>query len=291
MKKLIIALSVILLVFPLFLLNACSSGEEGNNDIKIMSYNVRVYSPLTDTGEKDLNQRYPRIKERISDMDPDIICMQEFTSFHMELFNPDYSENYGYVLTYRSQVSIDTLIPEATPIFYKKDKFELLDSGTFWLSETPEVISKGWDASYYRICTWVKLKVKATNKEFYVYNTHLDWGEIAAPSSIALILERMQKDCPCVLTGDMNFTPDTQYYTTMTTALSDSRITATESSMPLNGTTNEYSSDETTKVIDYIFYTKEDFQVNNHVVYNDDYTRWGHFASDHYAVGAFLNFS
>ena len=93
-------------------------------------------------------------------------------------------------------------------IFYLKDEVELLDGGTFWLSETPEKPSMGWDAACKRTCTWTKLKMKSTGKEFVYMNTHLDHvGIEARKQGLALIVERANEIVPegtVFLTADFN---------------------------------------------------------------------------------------
>lgn len=94
-------------------------------------------------------------------------------------------------------------------IYYRKEKFDLLDHGTFWLSESPDIVSRGWDAACNRTVTWVKLKLKGNNKSFYYFNTHLDHqGKIAISKSIELITEKILqiagKKPVVILGGDMN---------------------------------------------------------------------------------------
>ena len=93
-------------------------------------------------------------------------------------------------------------------IFFKKDKFTLLKQGDFWLSKTPEIPSKGWDAKIMRICSWVYLQDIKSKKKFYFFNVHYDHqGKIAREESSKLILERIKTIAgkePVILTGDFN---------------------------------------------------------------------------------------
>jgi endonuclease/exonuclease/phosphatase family metal-dependent hydrolase len=98
---------------------------------------------------------------------------------------------------------------EYAPIFYKKDRVRCLQSGTFWLSETPDVIgSKGWDAKYPRICTWGQFKDKKTGKKFWMFNLHMDHrGVEARKQSVLLVMERIKSMCgkqSYILLGDFN---------------------------------------------------------------------------------------
>src|SRR5690606_19046133 len=98
-------------------------------------------------------------------------------------------------------------------ILYKKDRFELLDSGVFWLSETPEVRSIGWDASDHRVCNWGKFREKFSGKEFFFFNTHFYWRkEIARKESgplMAIKIKEIAGDSPTIITGDFNSRPET----------------------------------------------------------------------------------
>ena len=98
---------------------------------------------------------------------------------------------------------------EYAPIFYKKDRIKCLQSGTFWLSETPDVVaSVGWDAKYTRICTWGQFKDRRTGKKFWMFNLHMDHrGVEARKQSVLLVMERIKKMCekqPYILLGDFN---------------------------------------------------------------------------------------
>lgn len=106
---------------------------------------------------------------------------------------------------------------EQCTIFYKKDKFKLIEGNTIWLSETPEKVSKGWDASYNRILSYAKFKDIRDNTEIWFFNTHLDnIGKKAKIESYKLILDKIEKICPAnaniVLTGDFNFNQRSALY-------------------------------------------------------------------------------
>ena len=101
---------------------------------------------------------------------------------------------------------------EYSPILFKKDKFTLIKSGYFWLSQTPEKPSKGWDAACERIATWAQLKDKATGKKFFVLNTHFDHiGTIARQESVKLIQNKtaeLSEGLPQIVMGDFNANPE-----------------------------------------------------------------------------------
>ena len=96
---------------------------------------------------------------------------------------------------------------------YRKDRFNVLDQGDFWFSETPEVPSKGWDATCCnRICSWAKLRDNETEAVFYVFNAHYDHqGKVARKNSSLMLLDRIEKIAegyPVFVTGDFNAVPE-----------------------------------------------------------------------------------
>ena len=111
---------------------------------------------------------------------------------------------------------------EYAPLFYRKDKYEVLDSNTFWLAENPDSVGMmGWDAVCVRIATWAKFKDKATGKIFMAVNTHFDHvGEEARRQSALLIIRKIKEivgERPAVVTGDFNVTDASDAYETITT--------------------------------------------------------------------------
>lgn len=109
---------------------------------------------------------------------------------------------------------------EYSPLFFKKDRFEVLDSNTFWLSQYPDSVGfVGWDGACCRIATWAKLKDKATGKVLMAVNTHFDHvGVEARKNGALLIIEKIKEivgDQPAVLTGDFNVTDESEAYATI----------------------------------------------------------------------------
>ncbi|MGE0020587.1 MAG: endonuclease/exonuclease/phosphatase family protein [Draconibacterium sp.] len=149
---------------------------------------------------------------------------------------------------------------EFSPIFYNKSKFILIESGTFWLSETPEEPSKGWDAALNRVVTWGKLKSKVTGKMFYYYNTHFDhMGVEARKNSANLIISKIKKTVgdsgyPVILTGDFNLTPETEGIANIRKYLRDSRKITIAPPYGPTGTFNSFDWNAPMKDrIDYVF--------------------------------------
>lgn len=160
---------------------------------------------------------------------------------------------------------------EYSAVFYRKDRFEALDSGWFWLSETPQVAgSKGWDGACERIATWVILKEKTTGRALFFINTHLDHvGTVARRESVALILGRVEalsKGLPVIVSGDFNATPDSEVFHGMTASggLHHARALS-EHVSGLSGTFHDFGriAPEDRPLIDYIFLT-DDFTVQTY---------------------------
>ena len=141
-------------------------------------------------------------------------------------------------------------------IFWNKKTISLLKSGTFWLSETPEKPSKGWDSKHYRTATWALMKDKRTGKKFYFVNTHLDHrGVLAQKNGLALIVSRIDeinpKGYPMVLTGDFNVKPDNAALADLDKIMQSSRKVAKKTDN-LN-TFNGWGKAKPDQVIDYIY--------------------------------------
>jgi len=185
---------------------------------------------------------------------------------------------------------------EYSAIFYDSTRLQLLQSKTFWLSETPDVVGKkGWDAALPRIVTWAKFKDRKTGKQFYAFNTHFDhMGKVARRESAKLLLQQVKAisgKLPAVVTGDFNATPDDEPIQVILDPadplhLTDSKaISATPHYGP-TGTFNGFKKSETTdQPIDYIF-LKEKWKVLDHATISQ--TWQGRFASDHFSVIATL---
>ena len=178
---------------------------------------------------------------------------------------------------------------EASCIFFRIARFDLRDTGTFWLSETPEVPgSKSWDTACTRVCTWARLLDRRTGREFVHFNTHLDHMSAAAREhGMALILTRMPQIAqgrPVILTGDMNATPGAAPIRLATSVLHDA---AAISHTPHTGTLATFnafkSNPAPTAQIDYIF-VSGGIRVLTHATVND--SEQGLYPSDHFPVMA-----
>ena len=221
--------------------------------LKIMSYNIRNVHGESKP-ERNWSQRRAYVMQQIKEEAPDILCLQEV------------NDNY--------------LTKEAVPIFYNKERFTLIESDSFWLSETPEKESVGWDAALERICTYARLKDNRTGREVAVYSVHFDHvGIEAMKNGSAMVLARMAQDgIPAVMLGDYNIVEHTELYDYIAARLVDSKYAAAHSMHSV--TFNSYGGDEA-DVIDYIMHNGG-FDVDTYRVRNELFD--GRYASDHFAV-------
>ena len=182
---------------------------------------------------------------------------------------------------------------EHSVIYFKKDKFKLLKSGDFWLSQTPDKPSLGWDATCCnRICSWVQLQDKKSGKKFYFFNAHFDHqGVQARQESSKLILQKIKeiagKD-PVIFTGDLNGSQQSDWYKVLATSgwLNDS-YGAVKHPYANNASFNGFglSKRQSRDIIDHIFTTSQ-FTTTKWGILTDTY--FGKFPSDHFPVLAVI---
>ena len=262
----------ILLSFIVLIISAINVFAE-NTQIRIATYNIRGDKP--EDGPSQWVFRKDSLCKIMFENDFDIVCFQEAVKEQLEdVLN----------LTPYSFVGIRGLF---NPILYKSDKYELLHTETFWLSETMEVNSKGWDGKYDRYCTWAKFRERLSGRIFFVFNTHLDHrGVIARSAAATLILQQIKrfvKDEPVFLCGDMNSKDDTDAYQTFTSEFLDSRRLTALIYGP-EGTAHNFGKVKPVK-IDYIFVNNK-IQVVDYYTIDEEYGN-GFYPSDHYPV--FIN--
>jgi endonuclease/exonuclease/phosphatase family metal-dependent hydrolase len=145
---------------------------------------------------------------------------------------------------------------EFMSIFWNTKTVSLVKWGTFWLSETPDKPSKGWDAACFRTATWALMKDKKTGKKFYYVNTHLDHeGAMAQKNGLKLIVDRIAsinpEGYPMVLTGDFNVRPDNPCLSDLDKIMTSTRKIAKKTDN--KGTFNGWRKDREGSVIDYIY--------------------------------------
>ena len=239
----------ILLLVCLSLSSFPVHGENYETEITICSFNIRGSN--MDTGVNAWSNRKKMVIREFGNYQYDIVCMQEPLTDQIQDF---LSIGIYEWLGVSGQGTPDSDV--FTPIFYNKKKLNVLDYGTFWLSETPDVVSRGWDGKFPRICTWAKFRDIENCRSFYVFNTHLDHvGEVAKLEGARLIcrkIKEMTAEEAVFITGDMNSTPETPPIHTFLSEFSNSREIATEKSGPA-GTAHSYGKLYPPSQIDYIF--------------------------------------
>ena len=283
---LILALGVVFFYVPHYFLTDASVelSDDSTDTITVMSTNVRFYNPL-DLLKQSWFYRASLIVDDINSVKPDIIGFQEATFIHYNYLK-DAMPDYDSEMAYRD----DFILSEGCPIFYRTDKFELVDSGSFWLSETPEVMSKDWGSEHYRICVYVILKEIATGKEFAVFNTHLDHvSDEARINGIKVVLDKIAQfgDLPSVLMGDLNAKEDSETIQSAYESFDDGmKLAAITEDTP---TYHNWGNEANAKRIDYILTSKGDATVSEyHVV---DNCHDGVYSSDHASIYVELKFN
>ncbi len=258
-----------------------------DTSLKIMSFNIRYDNP--GDGQNAWKNRRDTVAQTISFHDVDICGLQEVLDHQLQ----DLVEmlfDYDWIGVGRDDGDKEG---EYAPVFYRSDLLQLLESGFFWLSETPEVAgSFGWDAACTRIVTWGKFSIKSTGEEFYFFNTHFDHvGQISREKSAGLLLEKIESKtsfAPVIVTGDFNCTNKNKAYTILTSGMDDGTQLQDTQILSLNGhyggtqTFNGFKPDlRPNSIIDFIF-VRNSGPVLKHGIISD---RWdGRFVSDHYPV-------
>ena len=241
-------------------LTACFSNQKDTpiTEVNWATFNIRYDNPAD--GQNNWQYRKDSVAKFIHTNDLDVVGMQEVLHTQLEELKERLPE-YAAVGVGRDD---GKTAGEYAPLFFKKDRFEVLDSNTFWLSQYPDSVGFiGWDGACCRIATWAKLKDKANGKIFMAVNTHFDHvGEEARREGALLIMRKIQEivgERPAILTGDFNVTENSDAYRTLTTnqfVFKD----AYKESKEKRGTTYTFHdfgriADEKCEKIDFIFVT------------------------------------
>lgn len=278
MKRTII-LSLICLLFI-----SVAHAQKGQ-PINVMSYNIRLN--VASDGVNAWPNRKANVKALVRFYDTDILCVQEALPEQFDALLED--TDFDVVGVGRDDGKRKG---EFSAVYFNKNRFTKKDGGTFWLSLTPAVPSKGWDAALNRICSWVRLYDKLNKKEFLVFNTHYDHvGVQARIESAKLIKQKIQEiapKLPVIFTGDLNVTPETEAITTIKSFLTDTKEISIEPPYGPTGTFNAFKWDSPLKdKIDYIFVNKA-FKVQKFAVLSDSKDQ--RYYSDHLPVFVKLYF-
>lgn len=285
-----------LLSFP-----ACSSSDAGNGageeesqpkpqpkeytDISVISFNIRVDNAAD--GTNVWRNRRDAVVTMIERERPMLLGLQEAQPHQITYLSehcPDYAW-YGLGRdTGKVPPATDSYAAEETmAIFWRTAELELLDKGTFWLSETPDQVSKGWDASYRRTCTWAGFRHKKSGQTCYFFNTHLDNdGKVAREESIKLLVSRMKtinsKRRVSFLTADFNSNVTDACFAPLHVYMRDARANAAVS--------DDYPSwngyGASTGRLDHVFFSGDNCTAREFRTLRGDYGV--PYISDHYPV-------
>jgi endonuclease/exonuclease/phosphatase family metal-dependent hydrolase len=237
--------------------------------LKVMTYNIRLN--LDSDGENSWTKRKDFFVSQMQFYEPDIFGVQEATPNQVIDISTSLSQ-YDTVGIGREGVGKG----ESSSIYYKKEHFSIVKSNTFWLSETPDIISKGWDAACNRVCTYALFKDLKTSKTFWVFNTHLDHiGELARTNGLKLILSKIEelntKNDPVIFMGDFNSEPTTDRIIALKKIMNDCREISETKPFGPSGTFNNFKHNiPVTLLIDYVFVSKNNkFKVSKFAVLSD----------------------
>ena len=250
--------------------------EQTPDTVRICSYNIRN----TDVNGTGMEHRILIALQQISEIAPDSMGVQEATTLWM----PALRSLAGYRVVGKCREGVP--IGEFNPIVYNAVKYRLLDTGTFWLSETPQKPSIGWDAAYRRICTWAILKNRKTGETYVHINSHFDnqgkTAQVQEANMIVAFAKEHFPDLPVVFTADLNNQPGSPVYQILTSYLTDTR-SASLDSISFGTFHNTQPQTHQQDIIDYIM-------VNDHVhpqAYRTVTTGvGGRFVSDHFPIYA-----
>lgn len=236
--------------------------------IKVITYNIRYDNPKD--GENRWDNRKDFLVNQIKFNEPDFLGIQEGL-LHQVSFIDSVLTQYKYIGVGRNEGKLDG---EFCALYYNTEKFNLLKGSTFWLSETPDVPSKGWDAALNRICTYGLFENNSSKEKMLVFNTHFDHrGVEARIQSTKLIVEKINElnsgKYPVVFMGDLNLEPNSEAIKYLSTKLIDSK-NASKIVFGPTGTFNGFNfSEPVSRRIDYIFVSQGNVEVLKYAVLSD----------------------
>ncbi len=253
--------------------------------MKIMSFNIRC----ANVGNETWQDRIGIVCQTILESGADSIGLQEAHTDWMKVLRKELSGKYGIIGIGRDDGKD---AGEHSAILYLKEKYELKDTGNFWLSETPDVPSLGWDAECIRICTWGIFENKETKEQYMHINTHFDHvGVVARRKSVEMIIEKAKSFplMPVVFTADMNIVEGNENYLQFVNSdfFSDTKYMALDKDETSKCTFHDTTPKEHEGcVIDYIM-VNGNWEVKKYRVMTEGID--GRFVSDHYPIYSLID--
>ena len=292
-KKVSLIVSIVFIfLWTQTILHQLSAQELMAGDFRVMSFNIRN-SHARDEDHNKWPNRKELVYEVIRKYAPDILGLQEVNRFQLDEIKQIFPEYEDVGMGSKGESN-----GQFSSIHYSKKRFSKKESGDFWLSETPSKLSKDWGSAHHRICTWVALFDKETQKIIYTYNTHLDDGSRKArEKSAQLIMKHINKHAqtnPFILMGDFNAPEDStvlNYISGGSKLTSHNHLHAVDSFRILHpktkdvGTYNGFIGKSNGPKIDYIM-VKPDIEVIEASILKSN--RKGRYPSDHFPVTAQL---
>jgi endonuclease/exonuclease/phosphatase family metal-dependent hydrolase len=259
-------------------------------EVKVMSFNIRL--DVKSDGENWWENRKDKVAGLMKYYGADFIGGQE-VQHHQLVYLKEQLSGYDHIGVGRDDGKEKG---EYSCIFYNKEKFVPVKQGTFWLSQTPDTVSMGWDAVCNRVCTWGLFRLGKTKKMIWIFNTHFDhMGKLARTESAKLILAKMKeltagKNYPVVFMGDLNSKPADEPVSILNTELNNARTISAETPYGPADTWNGFKFNKQPEgCIDYIFTSRfEKLTVRKFATITDSYDM--KYPSDHFPVMASLEF-
>jgi endonuclease/exonuclease/phosphatase family metal-dependent hydrolase len=256
-------------------------------EVRILTFNIRYNNPLD--GANGWPHRQEAVAKLIKER-ADLAGLQEVKP-EQRSWLVDQLPEFGFIGVGRALNDTD----ESVPVVYRKERFEVLTSGTFWLSETPDApASTSWGNKLPRVCSWAKLRDRQTGNPLWFYNVHLDHQSGAArEKGLALVADRIQSrgdDHPFLLVGDLNSSVGDAPLAML--ALREKpgfRSTYEVMGVSAEGTFHGFTGKTGTRAIDYIFVEKDRWKVNGGKILKTTYVAQDgveRFVSDHFPVEA-----
>ena len=264
------------------LLGLASMQARATDPLSVMSFNIRL--PAESDGVDYWETRKPLAVRMLREQQPDVIGLQELVKAQADYLARELPQ-YAWFGRGREADGGG----EHMGVFYRKDRLKVIESGDFWLSDTPDVAgSITWGHPHPRMVTWALFEQRSDGRRFYLFNTHLPYRDedeaarLKGAQAIARRLATLPDDVPVVLTGDFNTTPDSDAHAVLAGILQDAWTTAPRVE-GIDATFHGFTG-KADRRIDWIFVRGAQLESITSVT-----TRWNHrYPSDHFPLVATL---